>query len=293
MSDAAADASGVRSEGIGAARRPGLPRLGRRRAASCAATRPCAPADACCRRRRRLPPAERRRAGARRQARAGGRRRGVSRTPASIRAARHGVRVVGRRRRQLPRDLRSAGGADRMISPTRFTNSVHNAPAGYWRIAIGAARLDQPVRLRRQLRAPACSKRRRRLAPAPAGAAGRLRRAVPGAAARGCGRCPTRSASRCVLAPADAAGALASRLDARSMPARAGAPALCRRRRSMRCAARCRPRARCRCCSARARASRRAMVLDYLPRLALRGRRRTAMSPAWRRRCSTAPASPR
>jgi 3-oxoacyl-(acyl-carrier-protein) synthase len=27
---------------------------------------------------------------------------------------------------------------DRMISPTRFHNSVHNAPAGYWSIATGA-----------------------------------------------------------------------------------------------------------------------------------------------------------
>jgi len=28
-------------------------------------------------------------------------------------------------------------GADRQLSPTRFTNSVHNAPAGYWHIAVG------------------------------------------------------------------------------------------------------------------------------------------------------------
>ncbi|MGD9942714.1 MAG: beta-ketoacyl synthase chain length factor [Burkholderiaceae bacterium] len=28
--------------------------------------------------------------------------------------------------------------ADRLVSPTRFTNSVHNAPAGYWSIAAGA-----------------------------------------------------------------------------------------------------------------------------------------------------------
>ena len=27
---------------------------------------------------------------------------------------------------------------DRLISPTRFHNSVHNAPAGYWSIATGA-----------------------------------------------------------------------------------------------------------------------------------------------------------
>jgi len=29
-------------------------------------------------------------------------------------------------------------GCDREISPTRFHNSVHNAPAGYWSIAVGA-----------------------------------------------------------------------------------------------------------------------------------------------------------
>jgi hypothetical protein len=28
-------------------------------------------------------------------------------------------------------------GPDRLISPTRFTNSVHNAAAGYWHIAVG------------------------------------------------------------------------------------------------------------------------------------------------------------
>ena len=30
--------------------------------------------------------------------------------------------------------------SDRQISPTRFHNSVHNAPAGYWSIASGASR---------------------------------------------------------------------------------------------------------------------------------------------------------
>jgi hypothetical protein len=29
-------------------------------------------------------------------------------------------------------------GPDRLLSPTRFTNSVHNAPAGYWHIAVGS-----------------------------------------------------------------------------------------------------------------------------------------------------------
>ena len=29
-------------------------------------------------------------------------------------------------------------GSDRLVSPTRFTNSVHNAAAGYWHIAVGS-----------------------------------------------------------------------------------------------------------------------------------------------------------
>ena len=29
-------------------------------------------------------------------------------------------------------------GPDRLVSPTRFTNSVHNAAAGYWHIAVGS-----------------------------------------------------------------------------------------------------------------------------------------------------------
>jgi hypothetical protein len=34
---------------------------------------------------------------------------------------------------------------DRLISPTRFHNSVHNAPAGYWSIASGAMRAADSV----------------------------------------------------------------------------------------------------------------------------------------------------
>ena len=32
----------------------------------------------------------------------------------------------------------SLAGADRLVSPTRFTNSVHNAAAGYWHIAVAS-----------------------------------------------------------------------------------------------------------------------------------------------------------
>lgn len=34
----------------------------------------------------------------------------------------------------------SLAGADRVVSPTRFTNSVHNASAGYWHIAVKSTR---------------------------------------------------------------------------------------------------------------------------------------------------------
>lgn len=34
--------------------------------------------------------------------------------------------------------LASPNPADRLLSPTRFTNSVHNAAAGYWHIAVGS-----------------------------------------------------------------------------------------------------------------------------------------------------------
>jgi len=38
----------------------------------------------------------------------------------------------------LHRICESLAAAEREISPTRFHNSVHNAPAGYWSIAVGA-----------------------------------------------------------------------------------------------------------------------------------------------------------
>lgn len=39
---------------------------------------------------------------------------------------------------QLCETLASPNPADRLVSPTRFTNSVHNAAAGYWHIAVGS-----------------------------------------------------------------------------------------------------------------------------------------------------------
>jgi hypothetical protein len=36
-------------------------------------------------------------------------------------------------------------GPERLVSPTRFTNSVHNAPAGYWHIAVGSHHASSSV----------------------------------------------------------------------------------------------------------------------------------------------------
>ena len=36
-------------------------------------------------------------------------------------------------------------GPERMVSPTRFTNSVHNAAAGYWHIAVGSRHASTSV----------------------------------------------------------------------------------------------------------------------------------------------------
>jgi hypothetical protein len=36
-------------------------------------------------------------------------------------------------------------GQDRLVSPTRFTNSVHNAAAGYWHIAVGSRHASTSV----------------------------------------------------------------------------------------------------------------------------------------------------
>jgi hypothetical protein len=36
-------------------------------------------------------------------------------------------------------------GPDRLVSPTRFTNSVHNAAAGYWHIAVGSRHASSSI----------------------------------------------------------------------------------------------------------------------------------------------------
>jgi Beta-ketoacyl synthase, N-terminal domain len=87
-----------------------------------------------------LPSAERRRAGR------------VVRLVMAV--ADEAVRCAGMPGRELPSVFSSSGGdgdncheicqtlagPERMLSPTRFHNSVHNAPAGYWSIAHGSMR---------------------------------------------------------------------------------------------------------------------------------------------------------
>jgi hypothetical protein len=41
--------------------------------------------------------------------------------------------------------LAHPAGPDRLVSPTRFTNSVHNAAAGYWHIAVGSQHASTSV----------------------------------------------------------------------------------------------------------------------------------------------------
>jgi hypothetical protein len=85
-----------------------------------------------------LPPAERRRAG--------------SIVRLALAAGQDALRQAGAQAHQLPTVFTSSGGdghnchelcqalalAGREVSPTRFSNSVHNAAAGYWSIGTGA-----------------------------------------------------------------------------------------------------------------------------------------------------------
>lgn len=85
-----------------------------------------------------LPPAERRRAGAV--------------VKVSLAVGQEAVTASGRQAASLPSVFSSSSGdgincheicntlasSDRLISPTRFHNSVHNAPSGYWSISSGA-----------------------------------------------------------------------------------------------------------------------------------------------------------
>lgn len=82
------------------------------------------------------------------------RRRAGKSVKASLAAGLEAARDAGRPARDLVAIFSSSSGDgenchlicetlasdDRLISPTRFHNSVHNAPAGYWGIATGAMR---------------------------------------------------------------------------------------------------------------------------------------------------------
>lgn len=89
----------------------------------------------------RLPPAERRRAGAivklslavADQAVAGG-----AADPQQLATVFASSSGDGANCHALCETLASPVPADRLVSPTRFTNSVHNAAAGYWHIAVGS-----------------------------------------------------------------------------------------------------------------------------------------------------------
>ena len=116
---------------------PGLPDWSRQR--RCCALRPTGFRRApCCRRR---PPATARAAARRRdrQAVAGGRRPGVR--AGRRRSARRWPRCSRRPAATPPTATRCARrwpGRSACVSPTRFTNSVHNAAAGYWHIATAS-----------------------------------------------------------------------------------------------------------------------------------------------------------
>lgn len=89
----------------------------------------------------RLPPAERRRAGAAIRiamavAEAACEDAGLD--PATLATVFTSSSGDGANCHALCETLASPSPADRLVSPTRFTNSVHNAAAGYWHIAVGS-----------------------------------------------------------------------------------------------------------------------------------------------------------
>lgn len=87
------------------------------------------------------------------------RRRASDSVALAIEVAAAAVAQAGRRRDELPSVFVSAHGdlaisdhmcaalreAQPQISPTRFHNSVHNAPAGYWTIAAGCMRASTSI----------------------------------------------------------------------------------------------------------------------------------------------------
>ncbi len=205
-------------------------------------------------------------------ARDGGRRRGRRAGRRRSAAARHRVRVVRRRRQQLPRAVRNAG----RRRPPALADPLHElGPQRAGRLLAHRGRqplgVDQPERVRRQLRGrpargrdPGRRERRRRscwsrsTCPTPS-------------RCTGCGRCPARPASRwCWRRPTRPARSRGSRSSSsmRHEPGRsaacadAGLDAL----RSAIPAAAALPLLE----AIARRSSEQALVLGYLPTLALR-----------------------
>ena len=89
----------------------------------------------------RLPAAERRRAGAAVKVAlsvADAACSAADRDPATLATVFTSSSGDGANCQALCETLAHPPGPDRLVSPTRFTNSVHNAAAGYWHIAVGS-----------------------------------------------------------------------------------------------------------------------------------------------------------
>ncbi len=96
----------------------------------------------------RLPAAERRRAGAAVKIALGVADAAcvaAGREPASLATVFTSSSGDGANCHALCETLAHPPGPDRLVSPTRFTNSVHNAAAGYWHIAVGSRHASSSV----------------------------------------------------------------------------------------------------------------------------------------------------
>ena len=96
----------------------------------------------------RLPAAERRRAGAAVKVAlsvADAACSAADRDPATLATVFTSSSGDGANCQALCETLAHPPGPDRLVSPTRFTNSVHNAAAGYWHIAVGSRHASTSV----------------------------------------------------------------------------------------------------------------------------------------------------
>jgi hypothetical protein len=96
----------------------------------------------------RLPAAERRRAGAAVKVALGVADAAciaAGRDPATLATVFTSSSGDGANCHALCETLANPPGPERLVSPTRFTNSVHNAAAGYWHIAVGSRQSSSSV----------------------------------------------------------------------------------------------------------------------------------------------------